>query len=208
LRQGENGAPSRGGMGGILSEHPWTEVTQAKWALRRMLGDHGRDIETSIFTIADIAYSSNDAIKKLNVKGLLESDYSKKIIRPKIAYYSVQNLASVFDLFNNRIKKPQIKITAEASYSAFGYTDKNSGLQSYVLWFDEVTPTNFNATTEVNIEIKDAQLNKPVWVDLLSGRVFEIPTKSIQKNGNTFRIINFPMYDSPVLLVDRSLIQI
>jgi hypothetical protein len=41
LRQGENGAPSKGFMGGALTWNPWTEFTQAKWDLRRMLGENG-----------------------------------------------------------------------------------------------------------------------------------------------------------------------
>ncbi|MEO7767973.1 MAG: hypothetical protein ABIS01_11125, partial [Ferruginibacter sp.] len=51
LRQGENGAPSKGGMGGAIGDYDWTELSQAKWDLRRMLGDLGHDIETSLFTI-------------------------------------------------------------------------------------------------------------------------------------------------------------
>ena len=206
LRQGENGAPSRGNMGGGLANYPWNEVTQAKWNLRRMLGDHGRDIETSVFTIADIAYASNDYYKKLNVKGLLETAEDKKIKRPKIAYYSVQNLAAIFDLLNHRIKSYSYKSGTEASISLFGFEDDHSKLQHFVLWYDKATPANFNITKPVNIEIENGNFNNPVWVDLLSGKVYKIPKSTMVRKSNSFVFSNLPVYDSPVLVVDKSFI--
>ncbi|HCR90602.1 MAG TPA: hypothetical protein DIW50_09130, partial [Prolixibacteraceae bacterium] len=94
LRQGENGAPSAYCPGFALSKYNWTEISQAKWDARRMLGDLGRDIESSVFCIIDMYYKSN---KILNVKGLIQSDITLKALRPKIAFYTVQNIASVFD---------------------------------------------------------------------------------------------------------------
>ncbi len=44
IRQGENGAPSERRNTKALSKYAWTELSQAKWALRRLLGDLGRDI--------------------------------------------------------------------------------------------------------------------------------------------------------------------
>jgi len=55
LRQGENGAPSSSGYGrGALGDYDWTEVSQAKWNVRRMLGDLGHDIESSILGIVEM----------------------------------------------------------------------------------------------------------------------------------------------------------
>jgi hypothetical protein len=103
LRQGENGAPSGARMGGALGDYDWSELSQAKWNTRRMLGDLGHDIESSVFTIIDIAYTAGP-IKRLNVKGLIQSDMTKKAIRPKLAYHAVQNVASIFDDTLERIK--------------------------------------------------------------------------------------------------------
>ena len=56
LRQGENGCPSTKGGFGALAGARWNETGQAKWALRRMLGDLGRDIPSSYFGICDMVY--------------------------------------------------------------------------------------------------------------------------------------------------------
>ena len=57
LSQVENGAPSTYIPSFALSEYNCTEYTQAKYNMRRMLGDLGHDIETSVFTIIDIYYN-------------------------------------------------------------------------------------------------------------------------------------------------------
>jgi hypothetical protein len=95
LRQGENGAPSGYIPSFALDKYYWTEYTQAKYNLRRMLGDLGRGIETTVFTMIDLHYAGNPAV--LNMKGLIQSDETKAAIRPKVAYYAVQNVTSFFD---------------------------------------------------------------------------------------------------------------
>ena len=49
LWQGENGAPSEMPGDGLALNHiAWSEITQAKWDLRRMLGDYVRGIPSSV----------------------------------------------------------------------------------------------------------------------------------------------------------------
>ncbi|MBD3375470.1 hypothetical protein GF406_10580, partial [candidate division KSB1 bacterium] len=69
IRQGECGAPStRLHTRASLANHDWTEISQSKWALRRLLGDLGRDIPSSIFAMMDMKYPAG-----MNIKGLLKS---------------------------------------------------------------------------------------------------------------------------------------
>lgn len=198
LRQGENGAPSTYIPSFALSEIYWTEYTQAKYDMRRLLGDLGHDIETSVFTIIDIYYKP-----VLNTKGLIQSDITMEAIRPKVAYYAVQNLAAIFD--NNMVLKPDFKFTTtdKESMSVYGFQDKKTGTQLVALWLDGQNATNSFKTTSISITIKNGNFKTPVWVDLMTGSVYEIPKTQWSKNGNgyTFQI---PLYDSPVLLAEKS----
>lgn len=54
MRQGENGAPSVAYSGGALGDYHWSELTQAKWNVRRMLENLGNDIECSVFGIVEM----------------------------------------------------------------------------------------------------------------------------------------------------------
>jgi len=222
IRQGENGAPSSGGPGrGAIGDYDWTEVSQAKWDVRRMLGNLGHDVECSVFTIIDIAYTAGP-ISRLNVKGLIESDSTKKVIRPKIAYYAVQNVAAVFDhsllritdlhwTYNRNLipeNKDQVLYTkgTDRSLSVYGYKHKTTGKQLYTIWNDEYIPTNSNVTRSVDFNFVGANFNQPVYVDILTGKVYEIPAAQWSKQGDTYSFKKIPIYDSPILIADKSLI--
>lgn len=59
LRQGETGAPSNYQENFALSKMPWSENTQAKWNLRRMLAHHGKDVPFNLFTMSDMHYRNS-----------------------------------------------------------------------------------------------------------------------------------------------------
>ena len=50
LWQGEAGVESETCVHGAMSQYPWTELKQAKWVARRMLGDLGHDVWSSVST--------------------------------------------------------------------------------------------------------------------------------------------------------------
>ncbi|MBE6411181.1 MAG: hypothetical protein E7036_01330 [Opitutales bacterium] len=208
LRQGENGAPSKGGMGGALSDFPWTEFTQAKWDLRRMLGDWGRGIETSVFSISDMNYAQTDSIKIKNVKGLLGTDSKNRVVKIKMAYYAVQNLASVFNLLDKQTGKQVVSKEYPEQIDAFGYVDNESGMPSFTLWMCDTIPSSNYLTMPIDVELKGgAKLQNPVWVDILSGRVYEIPASKITRKGDVLKIKDFPLYDSPILVTEKGYIE-
>ena len=51
-------------------------------------------------------------------------------------------------------------------------------------------------------------MKEPVWVDLFSGRVFEIPAANVLVHSCGVNFIDVPMYDSPCLIAERSDLQI
>ncbi len=201
LRQGENGAPSTFIPSFALSNYYWTEYTQAKYDMRRLLGDLGHNIETSVFTIIDIYYKP-----VLNTKGLIESDTTKAAIRPKDAYYAIQNLAAVFD--DNLQLNPDFNFTSvlSSSMSVYGYQHKNNKDNVIALWIDSTNATNSFATTPVTITVNNVHFKTPVWVDLMTGNIYELPEGSWVKKGSSYTFTGIPLYDSPVLIVEKSML--
>lgn len=206
LRQGENGAPSTYIPSFALSEYYWTEYTQAKYNMRRMLGDLGHDIETSVFTIIDIYYNWGDRAV-LNTKGLIQSDITMAAIRPKVAYYAIQNLAAIFD--NNIELNPYFKYTStnKESMSVYGYQHKPTQAPLVALWLDGKNVTNSFETTRIEISFENSNFKNPVWMDMMTGNVYEISEKQWTQEGNTY-IFHVPVYDSPALIAEKSLIPI
>ncbi|MDO1449668.1 hypothetical protein Q0590_25550 [Rhodocytophaga aerolata] len=225
LRQGENGCPSTGGFGrGALGDYAWSELTQAKWNTRRMLANLGHDIECSILGIIDINYPAvNSPISKLNVKGIIESDSTKRAIRPKMAYYAMQHVTSVFDHSLRRIKqvhptynpnavaaKGEVKYnkSTDRSLAVYGYSHQTTGKQLFSIWVDEYIPTDSNQTRDISFTFINGNFDQPVYVDILTGGVYEIPANQWSKDGSKYTFKNIPVYDAPVLIADKSLLSI
>lgn len=219
MRQGENGCPSEMGLFFGLSHIPWSEYSQAKWDMRRMLGDLGHDVASSVFTICD--YNHKD--REINLKGLLRANAEKQVIDIKVAYYAVQNVACVFDDTLTRVKDSTFG-TKDMTISAYEYK-KPDGRPVFVFWThaDEVTkvkrhsgkaeyepqfcrPGDSFTMRPVVFRYGGAPLKNPVWVDMLTGRIYAFPPERqiVHSAGLTF--VRVPAYDSPCLLTERSVV--
>jgi hypothetical protein len=202
MRQGENGCPSETATKFALSNHPWTEYSQAKWDLRRMLGDLGHDVESAVFTICDF----NHVGREINRKGLLHATADKKVDGIKLAYYSVQNAVAVFDDTLERVREPAVAVMYDKGTASFAYRNKASGQSLVVLWDNSGTPDDAFVTRPAQVTVKGLALAEPVWVDLVSGRVYEIPAERVIKVGEFTLFKDMPLYDAPVLIAEKALV--
>ncbi|MCX6898568.1 MAG: beta-galactosidase [Verrucomicrobia bacterium] len=202
MRQGENGCPSETATKFALSNHPWTEFSQAKWDLRRMLGDLGHDVESAVFTICDF----NHAGREINRKGLIHATADKKVDKIKLAYYAVQNCVAVFDNTLERVKQPAVGVMYDKATASFAYRSKKTGQNLVVLWDNSGTPDDAFVTQPAQVVVKDLTIKEPVWVDLVSGRIYEIPANCVVKAIGFTIFKDIPLYDAPVLIAEKKLV--
>lgn len=204
--QGENGAPSTPSAQtiGALRQFDWSELSQAKWDLRRMLGDHGRGISTNLFTISDIHYAAGDHMVGVNTKGLLQTNPDKTIKRPKLAYKAAQH---VFSLFDDQLETlTQVKPTVSGeTVNAFAYRHKKNGGSLLTIWSKEARPAEIYDPKPTDVTV-EGQFKQPVFVDLITGKVYEIPKAQWSKKGNAHTFTGLPVADYPVLVADKSVL--
>ena len=228
--QGENGCPSEMRNGNFaLCNRAWSEYSQAKWDMRRMLGDFGHDVYSSVYTICDFKHMGKGVDRGMNNKGLIRANEDKEVVGIKRAYYAVQNVVSVFDDTVTRVKGSKFNAgfgTDDLSIATYHYV-KASGENIFVFWTQgrdcgkvggpdgvlgegrwtlplqrpgdsfETRPASFTLTG-------GTAFKEPVWVDLFTGRVYELP-KTCQMQGKTvLSFFDVPVYDSPCVLTDRS----
>jgi hypothetical protein len=222
LRQGENGAPSVPNSGGALGNYAWSEISQAKWNTRRMLGDLGHDIESSVFSIMEMHYTGGP-ISTFNTKGILKSGADKQVIRPKLAYRAIQTVTSVFDerlrrlprvehSFNDKLvpadpQEVRWTISSDRAFSVYGYRHPQRQLDVYTLWMADAIPGDALDKKSYQVTLANARFDQPVVVDVLSGAVYEIPSGQWSRRGAMVVFKNIPLYDGPVLIADRALIE-
>jgi hypothetical protein len=201
LRQGENGCPSQRSTK-ALGSYDWSELTQAKWALRRLLGDLGRDIPSSYFSIIDMHYAEDG----INRKGLLFSNDDQTVGHEKQAYRAVQHLTAIFDHTLQRIEEYPYDQTGTRHLSVFGYRHKTTGQQVVTVWFDTATPSDSNVCMPVSFTFPRGRFSGPVYVDLRTGAVRAIPKEQWSTSEDGCRFMDIPVYDSPILIADQSLL--
>ena len=132
----------------------------------------------------------------------------KKFVSLKESYYAYQTVTSIFDDTLERIANYPYKVNSDASLSVFGYRMKHFDKQAVVIWLDGETPTNSNKKTPMSFEFPAGCFKDPVLVDLRDGRVYEIPKSTWKCNGTWYKFEDVPVYDSPILIVDRKLVRI
>lgn len=202
MRQGENGCPSERATKFALSHHPWTEFSQAKWDLRRMLGDLGHDVESAVFTICDFNHTG----REMNRKGLLRASADKKVEKIKLAYYAVQHCVAVFDDTLERVKQPAVAVLHDKSTASFAYRNKTTGRGLVALWENLGTPDDAFVTRPAQVVVKDLAIQEPVWVDLISGRIYDIPADRFRAADGFTIFKDIPLYDAPVLIAEKALV--
>ena len=139
----------------------------------------------------------------INSKGLLKTNPDKTIERPKISYKAAQH---VFSLFDDQIELIKNKPTTnQSTIYAFQYQHKQNKGSLITLWSGEARPaeTYEPKLTMVTVE---GSFSNPVFVDLISGKVYEIPKNKFKKSGNQFIFNEITVLDYPVLIAEKSVL--
>ena len=201
--QGEAGCASEE-VQYALSGIDWTEYSHAKWNARRMLCDVGHGIESSVFTISDLAYHK-DFISRY---GLLKTNPDNSIIKVKDAYYTVQNVVSLFNDALKRVPNYQWSIAGtEKDLTRFAFRDKQTGLDVITFWDGTELPSNASDIELVDVTAVNGRFESPVWIDLITGNIYEIPAEQLVREGSTVLFTDIPVYDGPGVIADRQLLK-
>lgn len=209
IRQGEQGAPSEPGSG-ALGEWEWTELKQAKWLPRRLLTDWGHGIPASYFGIMDMnyAYGKGDKFNKMNTKGLIKANEDRTVDYLKPSYYAFQHLSSIFDYTLEPTITYPYQCNNKRELSLYGFEHIISGFQAVAFWYSDEWPTDNLETDEINFTFPNGSFTDPVLVDIRTGKIYDIPDNQWSKNGTEYSFKKIPVYDSPLLIIEKSLLRI
>jgi len=78
----------------------------------------------------------------------------------------------------------------------------------YAIWNDEFTPTDSNTTRKISFTFLNGSFDQPVYVDMITGNIYDIPAEKRSKTGNKYILKDSPVYDAPILIADKSLINL
>ena len=73
-------------------------------------------------------------------------------------------------------------------------------------WDKTGVPSDRNDTVSATFTIAKDAFTEPVWVDLITGGIHEIPPEKIARDGEKLTFKDIPVYDAPTLISDKSLL--
>jgi polysaccharide biosynthesis protein PslG len=206
LWQGECGAQSDpASVGGAdKNKKKVSEISQARWLLRRILTDLRDDLElTSYFTTVDLShYNWGDGPTDYDqTMGVLRgSDYS-----PKPSYYAYQSLCSMFDA--------QTKLNGHLEVAPNGAADRRlktagfvrNGRALYSYWLatdllDAITPGTISLRLPTPAH---ATIERPVLIDPLSQRVYDLKCTA---KADGLALSDVPLFNYPLIITDRTVV--
>lgn len=197
ILQGETGCPSQLEYAHALANVEWTEYSQAKWNLRRAMGDAARSIPSCLFTMIDLQYTF-----MLQSFGLVRSNTLKEFVYRRPSWYAMRNVYALFD--DDTLPQGIAEVQA-GSRTLSNALFTRFGLPLRVLWFSDRIPDSGLDWTPVDLEVPE-RMEDPVWVELITGRVFEIPRASAAGRADGMALRQVPMWDSPVIVAPRAAI--
>jgi hypothetical protein len=176
-----------------------------------MLGDIGHGSDSLVFTAADLDYRTTSFHNGLVRYGLIKTGWAAegfKVLKVKTAYYAVQNVVSVFNDALEWIPNYSCTAACEKPLAVFGHRDAATGRQVCVFWDKGGVPSNRNDTVSATLTVPGGAFAEPVWVDTISGGVYEIPKEKVSEAGGKVTFKDVPAYDAPAFIADRSLLSI
>ncbi len=197
LYQGENGCPSILEWTHALANYPWTEYSQAKWFLRRTAGDRVRSIPSSVFTIIDLKYPN-----MLQSFGLIRSNLLHDFIYKRPAYYAVQHMMSFFDDAVKPVGILEYESASPRTLTVAGF--EKVGTPVALVWYNDEIPSDELAWDKIDVTIKGVTFRDPVYVEMITGKVFELGKSAWKSDGGNTTLTQLPMWDSPMMLAERT----
>ena len=199
LLQGETGCPGQLEFGHAMANLEWNEYAQAKWDLRQMLNHFGMGIPYSVFTMVDLNYGW-----MMQSFGLvrMQLNHQPVYLRPK--FYAVQNVTGIFTREMTPASDLKLKSKSGRDIRLVG-VKKGGKTVGFLLWYCDERPSGNLERDLLNLDVEGLQLHSPVYVDMMTGKVHDMASciSSGGNNGSVVRLNRLPVWDSPVLVINR-----
>ncbi len=201
IYQGEVGCPAILEWTHALANYPWTEYSQPKWDLRRMAGDRVRGIDSSIFTMIDLKYTNMQ-----QSFGMIRSNLLLQFIYKRPVFYAVQHMMSFFDDEVKPAGLLECQSNSDRTITAAGFTKQSTPV--VLLWYSDKVPSDELKWDLVDLTIKNVKFQDPVYVEMITGKVYNIDKANCKTSGADTTFQQLPVWDSPIMIAERSQVEL
>ena len=208
VTMGESGCAAQLEYAHAMPGYPWTEFSQVKWDTRHALLCAGLGFRYNMFAMIDMQYPY-----MLQSFGLLRSTTLLEVVYKRPKYYAYQHICALFD---DTVKNLGL---IENECEIFGWADANErGKQRKVTsvgfktekgdnilaaWYGDRIPSDGTGWDRVNLTVKGIAFKDPVFVDIVTGRIFELKRNSVFSSDGVTTFWDLPLRDSPIVIKER-----
>ena len=218
--QGESGSQSRSGGRGALRTGAWTQEKQAKQLARHTIADLLTNVHfTSYFSCVDMIEGLTLSVDEVATSGdygyfgVLSAEFdengrSTSGYNPKLSYYVLQNIASIFAESSAVYELPAIFVPKKSAryfgndlersdLTVGGFKNGSGELMAYWIKSD-IMRGDFEGT--ISFELY-SEYDSVRIIDVMDGMIYEIPESIVERDVfGCFHFTNLPAKDTPLLL--------
>lgn len=152
-----------------------------------MAGDRVRSIPSSVFTIIDLKYPN-----MLQSFGLIRSSLLLEFIYKRPSYYAVQHMMSFFDDAVKPLGVLECDSDSPRKLTVAGFEKGGTSV----------------ALDRVDGTVKGVSFKDPVYVEMITGKVYELDKSAWKSAGGNTSFTQLPVWDSPMMLAERDQVEL
>ena len=133
--------------------------------------------------------------------GLIRSNLLLQFIYKRPAFYAVQHMMGFFDDAVKPVGLLACESGSPRELTAAGF-DK-AGTPVALLWYSDQIPGDDLAWDKVDVTVKGVTFKDPVYVELITGKVYELDKSAWRSADGNTTLTQLPVWDSPMMLAER-----
>jgi hypothetical protein len=138
--------------------------------------------------------------------GLIRSNLLHEFIYKRPSYYAVQHMMSFFDNTVKPVGLLEYESDSSRKLTVAGF--EKAGTPVTLLWYSDRIPNDELAWDKIELTIKGVTFHDPIYVEMITGKVFELDRAACKNEGGNMVFTQLPMWDSPIMLAERTQVEI
>ena len=135
-----------------------------------------------------------------------ESYQLLEFIYKRPAYYAVQHMMSFFDDAVKPVGILEYETESPRTLTVAGFQKAETSVA--LLWYSDEIPNDELVWDKVDVTVKGVTFQEPVYVEMITGKVFELDKSAWRSEGGNTRLTQLPVWDSPMMLAERAQVEL
>jgi hypothetical protein len=138
--------------------------------------------------------------------GLIRSNLLHEFIYKRPVYYAVQHMMSFFDDAVKPVGLLEYESDSPRQLTVAGF--EKAGTAVTLLWYSDQVPNDKLAWDQVDLTIERVTFHDPVYVEMITGKVFALDRSAWKREGENTALTQLPVWDSPIMLAERTQVEL